>query len=274
MTTVRRPPATGWSVTEGGAGQPLVLLHGFTGSAASWEEHFDSFADRHRVIAPDLPGHGGTPETSALDGMTVEATADALATLLAELGAAPAIVLGYSLGARIALRLAIEHPASVGRLVLESPSAGIADPGDRAARRAADAALADRLERDGIAGFISAWERSPVFASHAAANPQLLARQRAIRLASNAAGLAASLRAAGQGSMEPLHDRLGEVTAPTLVIAGALDAVGRPRAEEVANGIPGARLEILDATGHTPHLESPDAFRRLVLDFAPEDPAA
>ncbi len=206
--------------------------------------------------------------------MTVEATADALAALLARLDAIPADVIGYSFGARVALRLAVEHPAAVHRLVLESPSAGIADPAERTARRVADAALADRIERDGLADFVTAWERSPVFASHAALEPALVARQREIRLASDPAGLAGSLRAAGQGSMEPLHHRLGEVTAPTLVIAGALDAVGRARAEEVAGGIPGARLEIVDAIGHTPHLESPDIFRQLVLDFLQEDPAA
>jgi 2-succinyl-6-hydroxy-2,4-cyclohexadiene-1-carboxylate synthase len=267
-------PQVDWAVTERGTGRPLVLLHGFTGAGASWADHLDAFAARHRVIAPDLPGHGGTPRTKTLDDMTVEATADALAAMLAQLGALPATILGYSFGARIALRLAIAHPAAVGRLVLESPSAGIADPADRAVRRAADGELAGRIERDGLASFVTSWERGPVFASHAAADPQLLARQRVIRLAGDPAGLAASLRAAGQGSMEPLHDRLGEVTAPTLVIAGALDAVGRPRAEQVASGIAGARLEILDAIGHTPHLESPTTFGRLVLDFTQEDSAA
>ncbi len=266
--------AIDWAVIERGTGTPLLLLHGFTGSGTSWAEHLAAFAGRHRVITPDLPGHGGTPATGALGDMTIEATADALARLLIARGAARADVLGYSLGARIALRLAVEHPAAVHRLILESPSAGIADAMDRAARRAADAELAGRIERDGLADFVTSWERIPVFASHAALAPELVARQRAIRLASDPAGLAASLRAAGQGSMEPLHDRLDEVATPTLVITGALDLVGRPRAEEVASRITGARLEILDAVGHTPHLELPDAFRRLVLDFTQEDPAA
>ena len=74
--------------------------------------------------------------------------------------------------------------------------------------------------------------------------------------------------------MEPLHDHLAGVTAPTLVIAGALDAIGRPRAELVASGIPGARLEIVDGAGHTPHLERPRVFRRLVTAFLQEVPAA
>jgi 2-succinyl-6-hydroxy-2,4-cyclohexadiene-1-carboxylate synthase len=206
--------------------------------------------------------------------MTVEATADALPGLLARLDAVPADVLGYSLGARIALRLAIAHPQVVGRLVLESASAGIADDAARAARRMADEQLADRIERDGIETFVSAWERGPVFASHAALAPDVVARQRAIRLASDPLGLASSLRAAGQGSMEPLHARLGTVAAPTLVITGELDTVAGRRAIEVADGIPGARLTRLERVGHTPHLEAPDAFSRLVIDFLQEDPAA
>jgi 2-succinyl-6-hydroxy-2,4-cyclohexadiene-1-carboxylate synthase len=262
-----------WAVTQRGEGRPLLLLHGFTGAASSWAEHLDVLSEDHRVLAVDLPGHGRTPAT-ARAAMTVEATADGLTVLLRDLGAVPADVLGYSLGARIALRLVVDHPATVGRLVLESPSAGIADPAERAARRAADEALAARIERDGVAGFVTTWERSPVFASHAALAPDVLARQREIRLAGDPHGLAASLRAAGQGAMKPLHDRLAAVGAPTLVIAGALDEVGRPRAELVAAGIPGARLAVLDGVGHTPHLEAPDAFRRLVTAFLQEVPAA
>jgi 2-succinyl-6-hydroxy-2,4-cyclohexadiene-1-carboxylate synthase len=273
--TARSSAAIDWAVREWGTGRPVVLLHGFTGAGASWAEQRDAFAGAgRRVIAPDLPGHGATPRTTTPDAMTVEATADALATLMVTLGAAPADVIGYSMGARIALRLAVAQPGAVARLVLESPSAGIADRAGRESRSAADEALAARIERDGIASFVTAWERNPVFATHAAAKPELVARQRTIRLASDPQGLAQSLRAAGQGAMEPLHARLGEVTAPTLVIAGALDTTGLARAEEIAAGIPGARLAVLDGIGHTPHLEAPDRFRRLVLDFLAVEPPA
>ncbi|MEW6226385.1 MAG: 2-succinyl-6-hydroxy-2,4-cyclohexadiene-1-carboxylate synthase [Chloroflexota bacterium] len=262
-----------WEVRSRGAGRPLLLLHGFTGRGSSWGAHATALARRFRVVVVDLPGHGRSGY-AAPARMTVERTADDLATILAHLDAAPAHVIGYSLGARIGLRLAVAHPAAVASLVLESPSAGIENDAERAARRAADEALAARLERDGIADFVTAWERSPVFASHAALQPGVVARQRAIRLRSDPHGLAASLRGAGQGAMEPLLDRLRAVTAPTLVIAGALDDRGRPRAETVAHGIPGARLAVLDGIGHTPHLEHPARFRRLVLDFLQEVPAA
>lgn len=262
-----------WEVRARGAGPAVLLLHGFTGRGTAWGGFADAVARRRRLVLVDLPGHG---RSGAADParMSVERAADDLAAVLGRLGAAPAAVVGYSLGARVALRLAAAHPAAVRRLVLESPSAGIADPGERAARRAADEGLAAALERDGIAPFVDAWERQPVFASHAALPPRVAARQRAIRLASRPAGLAASLRGAGQGTMEPLHARLAGVAVPALVVAGALDGPGLPRAREVAAGLPAARLAVVDGAGHTPHLERPAAFRRLALDFLEEDLAA
>jgi 2-succinyl-6-hydroxy-2,4-cyclohexadiene-1-carboxylate synthase len=220
----------------------------------------------------DLPGHGRSGSADDPARMTVERTADDLAAILARSGAVPAAVLGYSLGARIALRLAIAHPEAVARLVLESPAAGIADSEAREERRRADDELAATIERDGIEAFVDRWERGPLFATHAALDPRTLARQRAMRLANDPRGLAQSLRGAGQGSMTPLHDRLPEIHVPTLVIAGSLD-LARPRAERVAAGIPGARLAVVDGAGHTPHMERPAAFRRLALDFLQEDAA-
>jgi 2-succinyl-6-hydroxy-2,4-cyclohexadiene-1-carboxylate synthase len=263
-----------WEVRDRASGPPLLLLHGFTGRGTSWGDHAPDLARRFRVVTVDLPGHGRSGTTSDPAGMSIERTAEALVEIIGRLDATPAHVLGYSLGARIALRIAAVHPEAIDRLVLESPSAGIADPGERAARRVADEVLADRIERDGIADFVTAWERNPVFATHVALAPAVAARQRAIRLRNDPGGLAASLRGAGQGTMEPLHDHLAHVRAPTLVIGGSLDTVGRPRAELVAHGIPGARLELIDNAGHTPHLEAPAAFRRLVVDFLQEDLAA
>lgn len=262
-----------WEVRARGAGEPLLLIHGFTGRGTSWRVHARVLRRHFRVVTVDLPGHGrsGSGEPAR---MTVERMADDLAGILARLDAAPAHVVGYSMGARIALRLALVHPAVVRRLVLESASAGLATHREREDRRAADEALAARLERDGIERFVAEWERQPVFASQATLPSGRSAAQRAIRLAGDPRGLAASLRGAGQGVMEPLFDRLHAVVAPTLVIAGDLDERGLSRAEVVARGIPGARLAVVDGAGHAPHLERPARFRRLALDFLLEDRAA
>lgn len=262
-----------WEVRVRGNGLPLLLLHGFTGRGTAWGSHATILARAFRVITVDLPGHGRTARADP-ERLTVERTADDLATILRRAGAVPADVLGYSLGARIALRLAVSHPSVVRRLVLESPSAGLPTAAERATRRRADETLATRIERDGIAAFVDEWQRQPVFASHASLPPARAARLRAMRLANDPRGLAASLRGAGQGAMAPLFDRLAAIAAPTLVIAGALDERGSSRATELARRIPGARLEILPRAGHTPHEEQSGPFRHLVLDFLQEARAA
>jgi 2-succinyl-6-hydroxy-2,4-cyclohexadiene-1-carboxylate synthase len=262
-----------WEVRVRGSGHPLLLVHGFTGRGTSWGSHAHALARAFRLITVDLPGHGrsgGGPPAR----MTVERTADDLAAILARLQAVPAHVVGYSLGARIALRLAVAHPEAVARLVLESPSAGLASSAERETRRSSDEDLARRLERDGIERFVDEWERQPVFAIQATLAPARADRIRAIRLRNDPAALAASLRGAGQGAMEPLVDRLATVAAPTLVLAGALDDRGRPRAEQVAAPIPYARLVVVEGAGHSPHDEQPRRFRRLVLDFLQEELAA
>jgi 2-succinyl-6-hydroxy-2,4-cyclohexadiene-1-carboxylate synthase len=278
----------GWAVRETGSGPALLLLHGFTGSGRSWDGGLADAAVEagFSVIVPDLPGHGGTGWRAGrpagpvagvhpddLSRASIERSADDLVELLDALGQRSAHVVGYSMGARVALRLAIAHPACVGRLVLEAASAGIADDAERTSRRAADEALTQILERGGIVGFVDAWERSPVLAGEARLSAATRSALREIRLGHDPAGLAASLRAAGQGAMEPLHGRLGDVAAATLVIVGAGDPA-RERAATVAAGIPGARLAVVDEAAHAPHLEAPDAFRRLVLDFVSEGHAA
>ena len=285
-----------WAVRVAGSGPALLLLHGFTGSGRSWDGGLAAAAGGlaaaasglaaaaigagFTTIAPDLPGHGGTAwragdpaDPAHTSRATIERSADDLPVLLRALGHDRAHVVGYSMGARVALRLAIAHPACVARLVLESPSAGIVDAAGRAARRVADDALARTLERGGIGPFIDAWERTPVLAFEARLAADARATLREIRVAHDPAGLAASLREAGQGAMEPLHRQLRRIASPTLVIVGADDPV-RDRATAVAAGIPGARLAVIDGAGHAPHLEAPAAFRRLVLDFLKEDHAA
>lgn len=285
-----------WTVRVAGHGQPILFLHGFSGSGLSWAG-LAGLGERFRAIVPDLPGHGGTgweadePASGATGAAaavaidstdsrapgprpraSVERTADDLAVIVRRLGAERVHVVGYSLGARIALRLAIVHPDVVDRLVLEAPSAGLADPAARGERRAADAERARVVVTEGVEVFAARWEAEPVLAGEAALPGPVRARQQAIRRANAPLGIAASLVYAGQGAMEPLHDRLGEVRAPTLVVVGAADPA-RPRADEVAAGIPGARLAAVPGAGHAPHLERPDRFHALVLDFLTESAA-
>lgn len=256
-----------YAVREWGAGPPLVLLHGFTGRGALWRDHAAALAARFRVIAPDLLGHGDSaaPADPARYAMP-RALAD-LAALLDALGVDRAALLGYSFGGRIALAFAVELPERVAALALEGASPGIADPDERAARRAADAALAARLERDGLATFVDAWMAQPLFATQARLPAAVRAAARAQRLRNDPTGLAACLRGLGTGSQPSYWHRLHQLPMPTLLLAGAHDAKFQRLARAMHESIPDATLRLVPGAGHTTHLENPTAFRGLAGGF-------
>ncbi len=241
-------------VSTTGSGPRIAFLHGFTQTSASWRAVAERFAERWTVVHVDLPGHGTAGELRA----TLDEAADLLA---AEVGAAAWV--GYSLGARHALHVALRHPAIVERLVLLGGTAGIDDPGERAARRASDEELAVSLERDGVAAFLERWLANPMFAGlprHAAG----LAERRA----NTSAGLAASLRLAGTGTQQPSWDTLAELRMPVLVAAGEEDvkfsALGRRMTRAIG---PNAQFAAIAGAGHAAHLEQPDAFVALLEEF-------
>ena len=223
----------------------LVLVHGFTQTRRSWDPLLPHLAE-HDVVALDAPGHGGA---SDVDLDLVEGGA-----WLAAAGGAATYV-GYSMGGRLCLHAALAAPDTVRGLVLISATGGMDDVGERQARRASDEALADRIERVGVPAFVDEWLAQPLFAGLSAA-----AQGRAERLENTAAGLASSLRHAGTGTQEPLWDRLGSLSIPTLVVAGALDAKFVDLGQRLAATIPGAELAVVDGAGHTVHLEQPEAF--------------
>jgi 2-succinyl-6-hydroxy-2,4-cyclohexadiene-1-carboxylate synthase len=248
-----------------GVGPPLVLLHGFTGSIATWEAARAVVGTRHRLIAVDLPGHGRSPVPTP--SCRLPDVADALVAVLDRLGVERAAWLGYSLGARAALHVALGHPTRVDRLALEAASPGIADGCARRARAAADETRATRLERAGLAAFVAQWMTQPLFASQRRLDPAILARERAIRLAQTATGLAAALRTLGAGTQAPLWERLATLRAPTLLVAGADDERYAALAAAIAGILPDAQVAIVPEAGHTVHLENPVPFWSVVCRF-------
>jgi 2-succinyl-6-hydroxy-2,4-cyclohexadiene-1-carboxylate synthase len=190
----------------------------------------------------------------------VRATLAEAADLL-DAAAGPATYLGYSMGARWCLHVALQHPTRVRGLVLLGGTAGLADPRERAARVAADAVLADRLERDGLAAFLEAWVAQPLFAG---VPPAQIGMED--RLRNTAAGLRASLELAGTGAQEPLWDRLGELEAvPVLVLAGERDAKFTELGQRMAAAIgASASFALVPGAGHAAHLEEPEALLAIV----------
>ncbi len=238
-----------------GQGDPVVLVHGFTQSARAWGRIGTELGTKHRVIALDAPGHGGSSEVHA----DLATGSDLMAATVAE----PAAWVGYSLGGRFALHVALRHLDEVRRLVLVSTSAGIEDAAERAARRRWDEALAERVEEEGLEAFVRWWLAQPLFSTLPPEAAELESR-----LAGSAAGLASSLRLAGAGTQEPLWDQLSGLSMPVLIIAGELDSKYVDLAEKLAAGIGApARLEVIPGAGHACHLERPELFGGIVGPF-------
>jgi 2-succinyl-6-hydroxy-2,4-cyclohexadiene-1-carboxylate synthase len=238
----------------------LILLHGFTQTAQSWRRPAEALRSRgHDIVALDLPGHGrGLGPSHLVDGDLW----DGAASVAGDGGRGTWV--GYSMGARLALHVALAHPEVVERLVLLGGTAGLDDPAARADRRANDQALAARIETIGVDAFLDEWLAPPLFAGRPTDPAELAGRR------SNAAeGLASSLLHWGTGTMDPpLWARLGALTMPTLILAGADDpkfiALGRRMA--VAIGATATFSEV-PAAGHAAHLDQPEAFAELVADW-------
>ncbi len=171
------------------------------------------------------------------------------------------------MGGRAAIRFALAHRDRVEALVFESISPGIPEAARRAERVSADNALADAIEHDGIELFIDKWETLPLWNSQRTLPAETRATLRAQRLENRPTGLANSLRGAGAGLDEPIHDRLGEIEIPTLLIAGELDTKYADLARAMATKIPNAQLEIIPDAGHFAHFERPDLFASAVMGF-------
>jgi len=246
-----------------GTGEPLLLLHGFTGSARSWDGIADALG--RRTIAVDLPGHGRTEIASDVSRYRMEQVVADLAALLDALNIARTAVLGYSMGGRVALHLALAAPERMGRLILESSSPGIAGETERAARRAADEALARRLDEEGLERFIDRWNDLPLFGRGRldVSRRDELRRQ---QLAGSAEGLAASLRGMGAGVPGALWDKLSGL-GETLIVAGELDDKYVEIGRRMQSLMPKAQLVVVPGAGHTVHLEQPGIFCEVVREY-------
>lgn len=239
-----------------GSGPRLVLVHGFTQSGRSWDALAKRFEDSWEVVTVDAPGHGLSADVSAdlWDG----------ADLLAQAAEGPATWIGYSMGGRFALHLALNHPALVEQLVLVSTTAGIREPAERTDRRRSDLDLAERVLEMGLRPFVEWWLSQPLFATLPSS-----AAGFSSRLEGTASGLASSLRLAGTGSQEPLWSRLHELQMPVLLVAGALDSRYCHLAGEMAAAIgTNADVRIVSGAGHACHLEKPDEFLEVVSTWS------
>jgi 2-succinyl-6-hydroxy-2,4-cyclohexadiene-1-carboxylate synthase len=237
---------------------PLVLLHGFTQTGRSWSAVQAALRERApelETIAPDLRGHGAAAGARPID--TPSLIADVLALTPGRF-----LLAGYSMGGRLALQVALAAPARVRKLVLISATAGLSKPDAVAERRAADAALAELLDREGIEAFTERWSGLPMWARQPAA---VRAAANAERLGQDPAGLAASLRGFGTATMPPVWDRLTHLKIPVTIVVGSEDDKFRATARRMHKRMAWAKVVVVAGAGHALPLEAPGAVAREIL---------
>jgi 2-succinyl-6-hydroxy-2,4-cyclohexadiene-1-carboxylate synthase len=229
----------------------VVFVPGFMQRDDAWQPVAGRVGERYPTRCLDL--HGDSL-TSRLDEIRSAVTEED-------------ILVGYSMGGRLALHLAVRGPELVSGLVILGASAGIERSGERTGRRERDEELAAWMESASIDEIVERWEANPVFGTQSA---ELVEAQRPGRRSHNPHLLASLLRSAGQGAMDPIWKRLPELRIPVLAVAGELDERYVADARRIARVVPRGESRVVPAAGHAAHLEQPDAFSELLLDFLDE----
>ena len=237
MATTEGPPA-------------IVFIPGFMQPGSAWAPVAELVPQRYPSVLLEHAEH-------TLEGRLAEIAAAGEGTVL----------VGYSMGGRLALHAALRDPHRHAGLVTVGSSAGIEAPATRALRAEADSKLAGWMETQPIEEIVAIWERQPLFADQ----PDVLVeQQRAGRLSQDPRSLATLLRTAGQGALEPVWQRLPALDVPLLAVAGSVDDRYAAAARRMARAVPRGRAAIVEGAGHAAHLQRPQAVAALLAEFLDE----
>ncbi|KKI88888.1 esterase [Bacillus sp. SA1-12] len=247
-------------------GQPLVLLHGFTGSSDNWTSILNEITNTSFILI-DIIGHGQTeiPEDPAR--YTTEEAVEDLVTILDDLNIEKANFLGYSMGGRLALSFTATYPNRVNKLILESSSPGIKDTEEREKRKKSDEKLAEKIIEKGIVSFVDYWEDIPLFSTQKRLPEKQKEKIREKRLQNSSIGLANSLIGMGTGVQPSWWDKLPSLKNPILLICGELDQKFCDIANTMHQMFPNTVLKEIKDTGHAIHVEQPRIFGKIVNEF-------
>ncbi len=262
-----------WRCYDGGTTGlcPVLMLHGFMGRGDDWQQVSEHLAPSRQCLCPDLPGHGATAADPVNGAAGMPEIAEALLAGLEARGVTQCALVGYSMGGRLALYLAVRYPQRFSCLLLESASPGLRTTSERQQRQVHDEALEEKLTALGeddaaFAAFLRTWYRQPLFAT-ISRRPGLYDALVQRRLQNHPPSLAASLRGVGIASQASLWEALSGLRLPTLLITGAADKKYCDINAAMAARMPVASHITMDGCGHIPHLERPDAFRTALALF-------
>jgi 2-succinyl-6-hydroxy-2,4-cyclohexadiene-1-carboxylate synthase len=246
------------------AAAPVLLLHGLLGGPEAFGEVVSELSYPGAILAARLPGHGASPSVVP-DGF--EQAVAAIARAIAR----PALLVGYSLGGRLALGLAALHPRKVRGVIAVGAHLGIEDPKLRAERSEWERAQSELLLRVGLDAFVRQWEELPVFAtqrelgeSQGRVGEVRLARQRAMRLSHEARGIALAITRLGSGRMPLLSQKLAQHRVFVLMVAGERDRSFDAHAERASDASAHVHAHVVPSVGHNVALEAPATLAKIL----------
>lgn len=263
--TLERHDSLSYELSGDRRSPAVLFLHGFMGSSADWRDVTAALKGRSLCVAVDLPGHGASLKLEP-EAYTFEGAARAVIRTLDELEVGRCVIVGYSMGGRFALYLALRYPERCAGLILESASPGLEGDEERAARRAADEERARRLEAGDFEEFLMDWYRQPLFAPMAR-DEKLLRQTIEARRRNEPVELARSLRGMGTGRQPSLWGELDRLGVPTLAVAGGLDEKYAGISSRMASLSPWIEPAVVRGVGHHVHAEAPAKYASLLGRF-------
>lgn len=246
---------------------PLIFLHGFSGSAEEWKDFFNQIDTNYLPLSIDLTGHGKSSAPAEIKYYTVESLKKVLFNIINYFKFEKIVLVGYSLGGRLALSFAVQYPELIEKLILESATAGIKSEAGRIERIEQDEKLAAFILENGIGRFVEYWLSLPLFDTLKNIPAEKYEHLKSIKLMNNKTGLANMLKGFGTGKMPPLWNRLDNFTNPTLLITGGSDKKFTAINQEMAKSFPNAYHKIVLGSGHNVHIEKSEDFIILVNGF-------
>lgn len=249
-----------YGVTVVGDGKPLVCLHGFSESGTTWD---GIHVDGYRMIRIDLIGHGTSSRPTEVGAYTISQMLSDIHRIVYALAGESYVLLGYSMGARIALLYALEYPLEVTKLILESGSVGIEGTVERSERREADVVLGKRIREQTIEWFAETWAKLDIFKSQYTLPKAVQNHIQHRRLQNSPHALAFTLEGSGQGVMPYVGHRLQELTMPICYISGELDI----KYTEIGKQYFAHAHHVVLGAGHNVHVEKPCQYMCIVKEF-------
>ncbi|WP_026693572.1 2-succinyl-6-hydroxy-2,4-cyclohexadiene-1-carboxylate synthase [Peribacillus kribbensis] len=256
-----------YHVEVNGAGEGLVLLHGFTGSCDDWDSVSQWIQGDLKKISVDIIGHGRTEVPKEPERYSILKAAADLKEILDALDLPKAVFLGYSMGGRLALTFASVYPERVKALILESASPGLETDEERTQRRHSDHLLAERILKRGVPEFERYWSGIPLFQSQRELPAEKRDAVKKQRLKNSEQGLANSLTGMGTGSQPSWWGTLGKLEFPVMLITGEWDDKFCRIADKMADLLVNAEWKIIEKAGHAIHVEQPEKFGKIVSGF-------